>query len=215
MARTLLSAKLLLQPQITQEITWGWTPWSVPSCRGATYFFPNRAPYFIRSSTCAPNRTTSRDEVRGYDADEFAGRDYLGLFPELWKMPLVAGYQVIYAGRVRAFQELVVVGIPCNLECTRGVNEQGMVLYELEQLLPKASSDFEFRAREDFPVFRDNGFADVQPGGSGHRKHEHGALESVRFQSRRDEDICVNDEAERDHCLINDPSVFARGWPCE
>jgi len=153
--------------------------------------------------------------VRGYDADEFAGRDYLGLLPELWKMPLAAGYQVIYAGRVRAFQELVVVGIPCNLECTRGVNEQGMVLYELEQLLPKASSDFEFRAREDFPVFRENGVADVQLGGSGHRKHEHSALESVRFQSRRDKDICVKDEPERDHCLINDPSVFGRGWPCE
>jgi hypothetical protein len=114
-------------------------------------------------------------------------------------MPLIAGYQVVDAGRVRAFQELVVVGILRNLDCTRGINELRMVLYELEELLPKASSDFEFRAREDFPVFRENGAADVQPGGSGHRKHEHGALESVRFQSRRDEDICVKDEPKRDH----------------
>src|SRR5258708_8286403 len=114
-------------------------------------------------------------------------------------MPLVAGYQVVNASRVRAFQELVVVGILRNLERTRGVNELRMVSYELEQLLPKASADLEFRARENLPVFRENGFADVQPGRSGQRKHEHGALESVRFQSRRDEDICINNEAERDH----------------
>jgi hypothetical protein len=33
--------------------------------------------------------------------------------------------------------------------------------YELEQLLPKACADFEFRARENFLVFREDGFADV------------------------------------------------------
>ena len=70
-------------------------------------------------------------------------------------MSLVAGYQIVDAGRVRAFQELVVVGILRNLERTHGVNELRMVLYELEELLPKASADLEFRAREDFPVFRE------------------------------------------------------------
>src|SRR5437899_5179935 len=114
-------------------------------------------------------------------------------------MPLVTSYQIVDAGCVRAFQVLVVVGILRNLKLKRGINDLRMVLYELKELLPKASADFEFRAREDFPVFRENGFGDVQPGGSGHRKHEHGALESVRFQSRRDEDICVDDEPERDH----------------
>src|SRR5712671_5831556 len=143
---------------------------------------------------CAGNRNvsasgsregnTSRDKVRSHDADEFAGRDYLGLLPELWKMPLVAGYQIVDAGCVRAFQELVVVWILRNLKLTRGVNELRVVLYELKELLPKASADFEFRARENLPVFGENGFGDVQPGGSGHRKHEHGALEYVRFQSR-------------------------------
>src|SRR5882762_748351 len=108
-----------------------WAPSSVPSCRGATCFFPNRAPHFIRSSTSTPNSTTSQDKVRSNDADELAGRDHLGLLPELWKMPLVAGYQVVDASRVGAFQELVVVGILRNLERTRGVNELRMVLYEL------------------------------------------------------------------------------------
>jgi hypothetical protein len=49
--------------------------------------------------------------VRRYDADKVAGRDYLGLFPEFWEMPLVAGYQVIGAGGIRTFQELVIVWI--------------------------------------------------------------------------------------------------------
>ena len=31
-----------------------------------------------------------------------------------------------------------------------------MVLYELEKLLPKAPADFEFPAREDLTVFREN-----------------------------------------------------------
>jgi hypothetical protein len=61
-------------------------------------------------------RASLRDEMRGYDADEFAGSDYLGRLPELWKMPLVAGDQVVGAGGVGAFQELVVVGIPRDLE---------------------------------------------------------------------------------------------------
>ena len=34
----------------------------------------------------APNSTPLWDKVRGYDADEFAGSDYLGLLPELWEM---------------------------------------------------------------------------------------------------------------------------------
>jgi len=65
---------------------------------------------------------TLRDEVRGYDADEFAGCDYLGLLPELWKMALVGGDQIVGAGGVGTFQELVVVGIARYLERTRRDN---------------------------------------------------------------------------------------------
>src|SRR6266478_3204157 len=91
-----------------------------------------------------------REEVRGYDADEFAGGDYFGLLPELWKMALVAGYQVVSAGSVSTFQELVVVRILCDLKRTRRFGELCMVLYELKKLLLKAFADFEFSTREDF-----------------------------------------------------------------
>src|SRR5258705_8556300 len=133
-----------------------------------------------------------RDKVRGYDADEFAGRDYLGLLPELWKMALVAGDQVVGTGNVGAFQEFVVGGILCYLKRTRRADELRMVFDELEELLLKAFADLEFRAREDFPVFLENGFGYVKPGRFGHGKNENGALESVRFQGGRHEDICVN-----------------------
>jgi len=143
---------------------------------------------FASDCSISPNlcsgSTTSPDKVRGDDAGEFAGRDDLGLLPELWKVPLVTGYEVIGAGRVGAFQELVVVGVLRNLERMSRANELRTVLDELEELLPKASADFEFGAREDFPIFRENGWGDIQPGGFRHRKHEHSALESVRLQDR-------------------------------
>jgi hypothetical protein len=41
--------------------------------------------------------------VRRYDADKVAGRNYLGLLPEPWEMPLVAGYQVVGVGGIGAF----------------------------------------------------------------------------------------------------------------
>jgi len=44
-------------------------------------------------------------------------------------MPLVAGYQIVDPSRVRAFQELVVVGILRNLQRTHGINELRMILY--------------------------------------------------------------------------------------
>ena len=145
------------------------------------------------------NNFSLRDKVRGDNADEFAGCDDLGLLPEVWEMPLVPCDQVVGAGGVRAFQELVVVGIIRNLNCTRRLNQMRMAPYELEKLLPKASADIEFRTREHFPVFRKNGIGDVEPGRLSRRKHENGALESVRFQSCRHQDIAVNYKPERDH----------------
>jgi hypothetical protein len=47
----------------------------------------------------------------GYDANEFTGSNYLSLLPEPGKMALVASDQVVDAGGVGAFEELVVAGI--------------------------------------------------------------------------------------------------------
>jgi hypothetical protein len=44
--------------------------------------------------------TVLRRKVRSDDSDEVAGRDDLGLLPESWGVALVAGYQVVGAGRV-------------------------------------------------------------------------------------------------------------------
>src|SRR5450755_4965791 len=74
-----------------------------------------------------------------------------------------------------------------------------MVLDEIEELLPKSLADFQFGAREHFPVFGNNSGGNVQPGRFGDRKQEDGALESVRFEGRRDDNICVDHQPERDH----------------
>src|ERR1700731_319458 len=79
-----------------------------------------------------------------YDADELAGRDHLGLLPELRKMPLVASHQVVGTGSIRALQKLVVAGVLRDLERTRWADELRTALYELEELLPGSPADFKF-----------------------------------------------------------------------
>jgi hypothetical protein len=86
------------------------------------------------------------DEMWSYDADEFAGSDYLSLFPESGKMPLVAGDQVVGAGGVGAFHELIVVGILRDLQPKCRSHELRPVPDELEKMLAKASTNLEFPA---------------------------------------------------------------------
>jgi hypothetical protein len=45
-----------------------------------------------------------------------AGCNHLGLLPELRKMPLVAGHQVVGTGSIGALQKLVVAGVLRDLE---------------------------------------------------------------------------------------------------
>lgn len=49
--------------------------------------------------------------MRCHEADKFAGRDHLGFLPELGKMTLVAGHEVIGAHGIGAFQKPVVVRV--------------------------------------------------------------------------------------------------------
>src|SRR6185312_17380827 len=48
-----------------------------------------------RTRRCSLNR-----QMRGDEADELSRCDDLGIFPEFWEVPLVAGNQVVGAGRV-------------------------------------------------------------------------------------------------------------------
>lgn len=155
-----------------------------------------RADSDVRCASCS---VKLRKKVRCHDADEFARRNNLRLFPEPWKMALVACEQVVGAGGVGTLQELVILGILRYPQRPCGVNEARSVLNELEELLLKAFRDFEFRSCQDFAVFGKDGIADVKPGRFGDRKNEDRALESILFQCRRDEDIRVKDEPERNH----------------
>jgi hypothetical protein len=106
--------------------------------------------------------------VRSNDADEFAGRNDLGILPELGKMLCVARDQVVGPSSIRALHELVVVGIFRNLQDTHGFDQVRAFRQQLEELLPKSFADFEFWPRENFAVLRKNGVSDIQPGWSGH-----------------------------------------------
>ena len=53
--------------------------------------------------------------MRGDQADKLSRCDDLGIFPESWEMPLVAGNQVVGARRVRALQKLVIFRIARDL----------------------------------------------------------------------------------------------------
>ena len=152
----------------------------------------------IASIACLPELIL-RNEMWSHDADEFAGRDHLGLLPELRKMPLIAGHEIVGAGSIGALQKLVVAGVLRDLERMRRPDQLRMVPYELEELLAEPLANFKFRAGEHFAVFRENGFGDVQPGRFGNREHEDRSLKSIRFKCRRDEYVGINNKPERDH----------------
>jgi hypothetical protein len=104
-------------------------------------------------------------------ADELAGRDDFVLLPELGKMPLVAGHQVVGTGGMGALQKLVIAGVLRDWERMRRADKLRMVLHELEELL-RESPDVKFGTSENLLVFRKNGFGDVPLGRFRDRQHE-------------------------------------------
>ena len=66
---------------------------------------------------CSLNR-----QMRGDEADKLSRCDDLGIFPESWEVPLVAGNQVVRAGRVRALQKLVIFWIARDFQLVSRVN---------------------------------------------------------------------------------------------
>ncbi len=92
--------------------------------------------------------------MRRHDGKEFARGDYLGVLPEFRKMTRIAGYQVVGASGIGAFQEDVVVGIRGDSERLRWRHRLRMAPNELQDLLTQALADLELRAREHFAVFR-------------------------------------------------------------
>jgi hypothetical protein len=58
-----------------------------------------------------PNGAWSRRQMRCCEADELPGGDDFGLLPELRKMLLIAGNEVVSTGFVSAFQKYIVVRV--------------------------------------------------------------------------------------------------------
>src|SRR6516225_1525520 len=146
-----------------------------------------------------PGCRCSRDEVRCNDADEFAGCDHLGFLPESRKMPLVPGHQVVGAYGIGAFNELVIVGIARHLQCPRWLHQPGVAPDELEKLLPGSLADLQLRAGEHLAVLNKYSGGHVERCRFGDRQDQDGALESVRFEGCRDNDVGVDHQPERDH----------------
>ena len=70
----------------------------------------------------------SANEMGGYDTQEFAGGDDLGVLPELGEMALIARHQVVCTCAVRTFNENVVCRVGSDLSQTRGFHDSSMVL---------------------------------------------------------------------------------------
>ncbi len=85
--------------------------------------------------------------MRPDDADEFAGGDDFGFLPELWKMALITGDQVVRPGGVSAFEENVIGGVGRDLKRAGGRDEMSPVFEELKKLVPEPFANMEFRAR--------------------------------------------------------------------
>src|SRR5258708_18390222 len=96
----------------------------------------------------------SGHQVRGDDIDELAGRDDLGFLPELGKMALVAGYEVVGTGGIGTFEEDIVAGVGGDLKGWRGRDEVGAVSDELKEVKAEPFANAEVRARHDRAVLR-------------------------------------------------------------
>jgi hypothetical protein len=101
---------------------------------------------------------------------------------------------------IGAFQKLIVGGVLRHLERTLGLTEwECRAKNGLEELQPEALANLKLGACEDLPVFGKNGIGDIEPCRLGDSKQENGALQSAGFQGRRDDDVCIDYQPERDH----------------
>ena len=82
-----------------------------------------------RKSTGSPNQV-GRDHT-----EEFTGADDLGVLPELGKMPLVSGHQVVGACPISTLNEHIVVWVGGHGTETRGRHNVSMVFDQLQELL--------------------------------------------------------------------------------
>jgi hypothetical protein len=87
------------------------------------------------------------EQMRPDDADQFAGADDFGFLPELWKVALIAGDQVIRASGVGAFKENIIGGVGRDLKRAEGRDEMSSVFEELKKLVPEPFANMEFRSR--------------------------------------------------------------------
>jgi len=106
---------------------------------------------------------------------------------------LVAGYEIVRAGGIGAFEEDVVGGVGGDLKRLRGRDEVGAFLKELKELKRESSTYAEFRARQDGPVFRKDRGRHVETSRLGDGEQQH------RFGNH---DIGIEDEPKRKQSLL-------------
>src|ERR1700691_2368296 len=61
-------------------------------------------------------------QMRRHQADELPRGDDFGVFPEAWKVPLVAGDEIVGACGVRTLQKFVVFRIAGKFQLVRGAD---------------------------------------------------------------------------------------------
>lgn len=133
------------------------------------------------------------------EVEKLTRGDDLRLFPKSRQVTLVPCYQVVCPGGVGAFQENIVVRVGRDRETPDGPNQMGVAIDELKEAMPQAFANLEFRTREDSFVFRENQSGYVQPRRPRQRQQENSALQTIRLQGRRNEDVGVQDQPESEH----------------
>src|SRR5580692_3457579 len=77
-----------------------------------------------------------------------------------------------------------------------------MVLNELQQLLPKAFANLQFRTGKHLAEFFQDRTGDIQAGRFGNGKQQHGALQPGWLDSSGNQDVGVNHQTEgKHHCF--------------
>src|SRR5260370_5933488 len=137
--------------------------------------------------------------MRRNQRNELSGRYDFGFLPEFREMFHIAGNQVVRTGSIGALQKSIVVRVGCDLKAPTRSHDMTAVLDELQQLLPKALANVQFRAGEDVAVFFQDEWGDVPARRFRHGEQEDGALQPSRFEGSGHQHVCVNDKTEGKH----------------
>ncbi|HLJ76087.1 MAG TPA: hypothetical protein VKT75_01670, partial [Acidobacteriaceae bacterium] len=141
----------------------------------------------------------SAEQMRSCQTNKFARRNDFGALPEGGKVSAISRHEKIGASSIGAFNKSIVVGVRGDVETPHWADEITPVPDELQELLPETFANRELGPGQNVSVFFQDRSGYVKACRPGDRDDEGGPLKAFGLQCRRDQNVCIDDKAERKH----------------